>query len=128
MFHVIFRNLKNRRAVKNAVFCGVNAVLRFLVTANVVPSSAILFTLMIEVIHSFRTSVRTRATRRYIPQNGILIYTAVKTSNLTIHVLVQHNRPVNLIVYWGMNIQNSDITSAPLSMMYNIISLQTLPS
>jgi hypothetical protein len=42
-----------------------------LVTANVVPSSSILVTLMMEAIRSFEASVLTRATRRHIPENVI---------------------------------------------------------
>jgi hypothetical protein len=47
-------------------------VRRLLVTANVFPSSLILFALMMETILSSLTSVLTRATRRNILEDGIL--------------------------------------------------------
>jgi hypothetical protein len=47
-------------------------VLRLLVAANVVPSLSILVTLIMEATRFSETSLLTRATRRNIPEHGIL--------------------------------------------------------
>jgi hypothetical protein len=57
--------------MKNGVFWDVS-VLQLLVTADIVLSSAILVTLMMEGIRYSKTSVLTRATQRNIPVDGIL--------------------------------------------------------
>jgi hypothetical protein len=48
------------------------SVLQLLVTANIVPSSLVLFNMLMEAIRSSETPILTRATRRHIPDDGIL--------------------------------------------------------
>jgi hypothetical protein len=65
-------------------WCTLCRVLQLLVTANIVPSSLILVTLMMEVRHSSETSVPTREPHGVTSQKiAFFVVTTVKTSNLT---------------------------------------------
>jgi hypothetical protein len=56
---------------RNSAF--LRSVLQFPVTANVVPSTLILSSLMMEAMHSSETWILTKATQRHIPEDSILI-------------------------------------------------------
>jgi hypothetical protein len=49
---------------------------------SIISDSMILSVLMMEVIRSSETSVLTKVTRHYIPENGVFIVTSLKSSNL----------------------------------------------
>jgi hypothetical protein len=82
MKNAVFWDLASCDSCKNQRFGGTcrlhhqdvffRSVPRLLATANVVPNSAILVTLMMEAIRSSETSVLIRATRRIIPEDVIL--------------------------------------------------------
>jgi hypothetical protein len=70
MKNAVFWNITQCGSCKHVVF--LRSMLRLLVTGNIVPRSPIFVTLMMEAISSSESPVLTRATRRSIPEDGIL--------------------------------------------------------
>jgi hypothetical protein len=66
------------------IWIGLHSMRQLLVTANIVPSSQILATLITETIRSSKTSILTRATGPNIPEDGIL-HTNQLLQDLVLH-------------------------------------------
>jgi hypothetical protein len=72
-----------RTDVSEELSASIISVSRLLVTANVVPSSPILVTLVMDALSSSEKSLLTRATRRNLLEDAIFVVIAVRASNLT---------------------------------------------
>jgi hypothetical protein len=77
---------ENRRARKF-----LRGLLQLLITANVVPCSLILFTLMMGAIRSFEMPALIRATQRHIPEDGIL-HSTISCSIIYYLMMAQNGR------------------------------------
>jgi hypothetical protein len=82
---------KNRRLGGNYRIDHLGDKNRQAITANVVSSSAILVSLMMKKKRCSETSVVTRATRRHIPEDGILH--SHRSENLKSYIIFRYVKP-----------------------------------
>jgi hypothetical protein len=92
-------------------------VRRLLVTANIVPSSPILVTLMMQALSPSETSVITRSTRRNIPEEAI--HHGPRREKLKFYMVGQFDN--NCTIFWGQAV----IARLPLLYQWYIYHKQT---
>jgi hypothetical protein len=89
-------------------------VRRLIVIADIVPSSLILNTLMLEALSSSETSILTGATQHYFTEDYFFIAIAVKTPKSYINLfklnLVKKNALFKAVGYFGFLLQRYNLT------------------
>jgi hypothetical protein len=103
-------------------------VLELLVTAKVVPGSPIIFTLMMEAMHCYETSVLTRSTRRQILGDCILHSHSHRRENLKsrllYHVVYVSIVTVNMRISRNFSLQNISYLFQVYSITFKVLKIK----